>query len=127
MNKWKPRSGCLRHTAHSFKVVPRAGSHPLGPPRRPWGRSAGSGHYFIGNPEEDHSGQGCGLTSEIRKVIRRGTGAARSGGPSAGPARCGTDNPGAEGATRLGTTVAEREGLKIPHSGGIFLRSQSCL
>lgn len=115
MNKWKPRSGCLRHTAHSFKVVPRAG------------RGAGSGHYFIGNPEEDHSGQGCGLASEIRKVIMRGTGMARSGGPSAGPARCGTDNPGAEGATRLGTPVAHREGLKILHSGGIFLRSQTCL
>lgn len=52
---------------------------------------------------------------------------ARNGGPRAGPARYSTDNPGAEDATCLGTTVAGSERLKIPHSAGIFLRSQTCL
>lgn len=57
MNKWKPRSSCLRERAHSFKVVPRSGSHQLKKPRRPWGRSAGRGHYLTRNLDEVHSGQ----------------------------------------------------------------------
>lgn len=36
-------------------------------------------------------------------------------------------DPAAEGTTRLERKTVPRERLKIPDSGGVFLRSQTCL
>lgn len=59
----------------------------------------------------------CGLASGIREVVMRGMEGAGNGGPSAGPGRCGTDNPGTDrddGSVPEGKTQDSTQGRRFP-------------
>lgn len=87
------------------------------------------------NLEEALSGQAVRTSFGDQKSDNEGRGGGKEWTPKrkgqlaaveTDPAAVETD-PAAEGATRLERTTAPRERLKIPDSGGVFLRSQTCL